>query len=213
MYRLVFNQETFDSLQRQYFTCPKVSIKNLPKENNILKWKSDLSKKYNQELSLKYISDRYKLSQKYIHITLEKLIENVEFHKLVNKLRKDGWQDWFIILAMMNFMLSYKANKKLATFNLSDEKEKRERINELFSYFLELDEKDCYVEFPIDAFKSEDFDFQLKSTCVTVLKAFNLENKAKFPNFEAIKEFLDVRFNMSTDRNDSGNPLAVIISS
>ena len=96
---------------------------------------------------------------------------------------------------------------------LSDEKEKRERINELFSYFLELDEKDCYVEFPIDAFKSEDFDFQLKGTCVTVLKAFNLENKAKFPNFEAIKEFLDVRFNMSTDRNDSGNPLAVIISS
>lgn len=33
-------------------------------------------------------------------------------------------------LAMMNFMLSYKANKKLATFNLSDEKEKgKESMN------------------------------------------------------------------------------------
>jgi hypothetical protein len=30
-----------------------------------------------------------------------------EFQDLIFKLRKDGWQDWFIILTIMNFILNY----------------------------------------------------------------------------------------------------------
>lgn len=210
MYRLVFNQEEFDSLQRQYFTHPEAYVENLPKENDILKWRSGLSTKYNRDISLEYISNRYKSSKKCIYITLEKLLGNVEFHKLVNKLRNDGWQDWFIILTMMNIMLNHKANRELESLNISGEEEKQKKFVELFFKFRDLDEKDCYVEFPIEAFKSKQFDFQLRDTCVTVLRAFNLENKAKFPNFESIKEFLDIRFNMAMDINDSENPLTVI---
>jgi hypothetical protein len=210
MYRLVFNKDEFDSLQRTNFNKPSISIGGLPKENDVVKWKSDLSLKYNHDLSIEYIANRYKSSQKCIYITLEKLLKNTEFHKLVNKLREDGWQDWFIVLTMMNFILNHKAQRELDSLNLSNEEEKKKKLEELFFKFRDLDEKDYYVEFPIDAFKSKWFDFQLQNTCVTVLRAFNLENKAKFPNFEAVKEFLDIRFNMSTDKDDSENPLIII---
>lgn len=210
MYRLVFNQEEFDSLQRQNFNQPEISIGGLPKENDVVKWKSDLSVKYNHDLSMEYITNRYKLSQKSIYITLDRLIGNEEFHKLVNKLRNNGWQDWFIILTMMNFMLNRKANRGLTTLNISDDEEGRRKYGELFLKYKDMDEKDCYIEFPVEAFKSSDFDFQFEVMCVEVLKSFGLDNKAKYPNFQAIKEFLDTRFNMSIDKNDSDNPLAVI---
>ena len=42
---------------------------------------------------------------------------------------------------------------------------------------------------------------------VYVLNSLGLENKSRFPNFEAIKEFLNIRFNMKNDNTDEGNPL------
>ena len=176
----------------------------------VLKWKDYLSLKYNQETSLKYIANRFKYSMKCIYITLSKLHGQKDFQALINKLRKDGWPDWFIILTMMNFMLNYKANTEAQKLKIEDDDEGLKKIQDLFFRFQEMDEKDCYIEFPVEAFKSPDFDFQLQSTCVTVLKACGFENKASFPNFKAIKEFLDIRFNMATDRNDDGNPLADI---
>ncbi|KAA6329529.1 hypothetical protein EZS27_021673 [termite gut metagenome] len=210
MYRLVFSKEEFDSLQRQNFSSPNVTIEGLPKENNVVKWKSDLSLKYNHDLSIEYISNRYKSSQKCIYLTLEKLSGNAEFHILINKLRKEGWEDWFIILAMLNFILSHKANRELETLDIKDDEEGKRKFEELFFKFRDLDENDYYVEFPIEVFRGKWFGFQIQSTCVIVLKSFGLENKAKFPNFKAIKEFLDVRFNMSKDKNDIDNPLAII---
>lgn len=210
MYRLVFNQDEFDSLQRQYFARPESSIKDLPKENNILKWKSDISEKYNHDLSIEYISNRYKSFQKHMCITLEKLISNREFHIIINKLRKEGWEDWFILSTMRSFMLNHKANTELNELSIKNKNEERKKFEELFLKYYNLDEKDCYMEFPVEAFNSSDFDFQFEIMCVEVLKSFGLENKAKYPNFQAIKEFLDVRFNMSTDKNDVENHLSVI---
>lgn len=211
MYRLVFSEVDFYSLQRQNFDKSSVLFKELPKENNVIKWKSGLSLKYDHDLSMKYISNRYKSSLKCIHITLEKFLNNSEFHLLVNRWRKEGWEDWFIILGMMNFILNYKANSELNELNIDDEAERMSKFKEFFFKYRNLDEKDCYFEFSIEAFRSEFYNFQLQNACVIVLESFGLENKAKFPNFKAIKEFLDIRFNMAKDKNDIENPLSSIL--
>lgn len=211
MYRMVFTEDEFKNLQREHFNPVKLSFLNFPTENNVLKWKSDLSLKYNQQKSLEFIANRFKFTKKCIHITINKLHDKQEFHELLNKLRKDGWQDWFIILTIMNFMLNYKANRELKSLSIENEEERMDKFQELFLKYQKTDEKDCYIEFPVDAFKSTEFEFQIHNTCVTVLNSFGLENKAPFPNFNAVKEFLDIRFNMKNDKNDLENPFADIV--
>lgn len=210
MYRMVFNEAGFNSLQRQNFNPVKTAYLDFPVENDVIKWKSDLSLKYNQKQSIKYIGNRFKYSKLCIHLTIEKLHDKKEFQELIVKLRKDGWQDWFIILTIMNFILNYKAERELRTMNIAVEDDRIKMFQDLFFKYQKMDEKDCYIEFPVEAFKSPEFDFQLQNTCVTILKASGFENKASFPNFTAVKEFLDLRFNMSIDKNDEENPLVDI---
>ena len=52
-----------------------------------------------------------------------------------------------------------------------------------------------------------EFQFQLDQTAFIVLGALNLENKAKFPNFPAIKDFLNYRFNYGIDDIPELSPL------
>jgi len=61
------------------------------------------------------------------------------------------------------------------------------------------DEKDTFVEIPLEYLIGEEFDFQLKHLPVHVLESFDLENKSRFPNPEPIKEFLNERFNFAID--------------
>lgn len=73
-----------------------------------------------------------------------------------------------------------------------------------------MDEKEFPVDFPLEAFKTHEFEIQLRNYPVNVLRAVELENKSRFPNFDAIKEFLDIRFNMKNDNDNTGNPLQYI---
>ena len=113
MYRMVFTKDGFESLQRQNFNPVETPYLAFPTDNDVLKWKSDLSLKYNQEQSLKYIANRFKYSKQCISMTLDKLQNQKEFQDFINKLRNEGWQDWFIILTIMNFILNYKADREL----------------------------------------------------------------------------------------------------
>jgi len=66
------------------------------------------------------------------------------------------------------------------------------------------------MEFPLRAFQSEEFQFELNHALVLILGSYGLKNKGNFPNFLAVKNFLDVRFNMQNDNSNEGNLLADI---
>ncbi|MBW7941047.1 MAG: hypothetical protein H3C64_01320 [Candidatus Kuenenia stuttgartiensis] len=207
MYRTVFMRPRFDSLQRQNFAEVDTSFLNLPVINSIIKWNEKLSSKYNQEEAIENIKHRFKNSNRCIYITIEKLKQDKDFPSLVNELRSEGFLDWQITLAIMNFMLNYKTQLEIDKQNFETEEQHHEAYNEQFHKLLRTDEKDCYVEFPLAAFHSEEFKFQLNHTLVIILESYGLENNANFPNFKALKEFLDVRFNMQNDNSDDGNLL------
>ncbi len=212
MYRQIFSKDEFNSLQRQHF-LPVPLILSLPIENNVLKWKSELSSKYNKEQALEHIHNRFKNSRKCIYLTIEKLKSISDFHNFINELRKEGFLDWQIILAIFNFILDYKSQRELreGKLNIESEAEYVELMQKTFHKYLQMDEKEFYVDFPLDAFKTEEFKMQLRNYPVQVLRAIGLENKSRFPNFEAIKEFLELRFNMKNDNNDTDNPLSDIL--
>jgi hypothetical protein len=208
IYRQIFPKDSFDNLQRQYF-LPVSLIWNLPTENNIMQWKSDLSAKYNHDSEIEHIQNRFKNSYKCIYLTLDKFKNDNEFHKFINDLRSRGFLDWQIILAIMNFMIDYKAKLKIKSSNrtFGSDEEYVEALQKALQECLKIDEKDFYVYFPLEAFKTPEFEMSLNHYPVYVLNSLGLENKSRFPNFEAIKDFLDIRFNMKNDNTDEGNPL------
>ena len=108
---------------------------------------------------------------------------------------------------MFNHILSYKTNRVVSgkTF-LSDEIAGQE-LHKAFQEIHKKDEKDNYVEFPLEYFKGKDFDFQLDQTGFLVLRTWGLENRACFPNFPAIRDFLNHRFNYGMDDIKELSPL------
>lgn len=211
MYRTVFMQPKFDSLQRQYFEPVGAFFLNLPSVNPIMEWNKDFSSKYNQQEAIKYIKSRFKNSYKCVYITIEKLKQDKKFPTLVNDLRNQGYQDWQIILTIMNFMLNYKTQLEIEKKTFETEEQNHQAYNEVFHKFQQMDEKDCYIKFPLEAFQSKEFKFQVNHTMVVILKSYGLENNARFPNFNSVKEFLDIRFNMKNDNSNDGNLLHDIV--
>lgn len=207
MYRYVFKQPNFDRLHRGSFNPPpKIDTIHLPKTNKVMEWKSGLSERYNQKDAIKHIDNRFKNLNKNSHITINELIAYPEFIELLNSFREEGWQDWHIFLAITNFILDYKSNLKLKEMGFENEEQMRLAKEEMFNQLRQQDEAEFLVKFPLDAFKTSDFRFQIKNTIIMILKSFGLDNPSRYPNFEAIKEFLDVRFNMAGDSSDLLNP-------
>ncbi|MDB5226453.1 MAG: hypothetical protein JWN78_646 [Bacteroidota bacterium] len=206
IYRTLISNEEFEKLHRQSFESLKTSAK-LPKENNIMNWNKSLSSKYDRETSIKNIESRFKNAIKCIHITLSRLKTDKQFQDLIIGLRKDGWLDWQIILGIMNFILNDKTQTKLTGIVFSSEDEHIKAINVEFEKFLHMDEKDCYREYPVEAFLSDEFKFSLYQTYVIILKSYGLENKSRFPNPLVIRDFLEHRFNMMKDDFTENNPL------
>ncbi|MBP7172971.1 MAG: hypothetical protein KBA33_02745 [Cloacibacterium sp.] len=62
-----------------------------------------------------------------------------------------------------------------------------------------MDEKDCYIKYPLEAFESKEFKDQFNIGSMAILSTYGLESKLLTPNFKAIKEFMDVRFNLLKD--------------
>ncbi len=207
MYRTVFMQPRFDSLQRQHFEPVYTFFLNLPIVNPVMKWNENFSSKYNKQEAIENIKNRFKNSYQCIYITIEKLKQNKDFPALINELRSKSFHDWQITLTIMNFMLNYKTQLEIGKQNFETEEQHHETYNELFHKLQHTDEKDCYIEFPLAAFHTKEFKFQLNNTLVGILKSFGLENNARFPNFNSVKEFLNTRFNMKNDNSNEGNLL------
>ncbi len=208
MYRQIVSIDNFNSLYRQHFNPVSLDF-NLPKDNIAMQWRNELSSKYNHQNALGFINGRFKNSYKCIYLTIEKLRQSKDFHVFINTLRNEGFFDWQIVLGIFNFIVNHKASMELknSKIGFTSEEEYFNALSVAIQKYINMDEKDCYVEFPLEAFKNQDFNIQLRNYPINVLRSFGLENKSRFPNIEAIKNFLEVRFNMKNDNSDLQNPL------
>jgi hypothetical protein len=202
MYRYVFKRPNFDVLQRQNFQVVSIPNIDLPKTNKVMEWENKLSSLYSQEVSLKQIDYRFESLNKNIYLTIRELVENPKFVALLRSLRNEGWQDWHVFLAINNFILKQKTQFKLREISNPTQ----EDFNRVYFEIKQMDEVDFKAEFPVIAFRSSDFQFTLKNIMILILKSFGLANPSKYPNFDAIREFLDVRFNMAEDGSGDKNP-------
>jgi hypothetical protein len=173
----------------------------------MLKWRNSLSNKYNKERAIEFISQRYIASKKVIYLTVERLKDDAVFKKVIKDRREEGWLDWQIIVAMRNYIADYKAKKKIEGKKFASQEEEVIALNKSFFEVVEQDENEFNVQFPAEAFLQRGFDMQFYQLPFQALKSWDLECRTKMPNFKAIHEFLNIRFNFNSDNLDDGNLL------
>ena len=89
----------------------------------------------------------------------------------------------------------------------SSEEDEEKIVKTTYNSIVKTDEKDNFVVFPLDYFIGKDFDFQLEQVAILTLGSWGLENKAQFPDFKAVNEFLKERFKFDQDDDRSNSPL------
>lgn len=207
MYRFLFKKEEFDFLNG--FGLAKIDkeeFASLPRQNDALVWRNDLSQKYDKKAAIEAIKRRYSNGKKCLRITLNKLQSNPEFHQFIWELRREGWLDWQILSAMVLFVVNYKTRLKLMEYS-GVEEEYLKKMRKVFFEVFHQEEREFYVEFPLKAFKTDEFKMHLENYPTNIFNTIGLENKSRILNSKVQREFLEERFNIKKDDTDEGNPL------
>lgn len=198
IYGEFFDDKLFQIDQRANYNLP-VPSGVFPKTNTFLEWPSFLSSKYSQERSINLIKGRYKNSVKLTSKTINRLNGEPQFIHVIKKYRAQGWLDWQILLSMVNFMIDYKTKLKMEGKSFATDKEFFEENQRIMFEYLDLSEEDFYVQFPPEAFDSEGFESQFLLLPSIIIKKWGLECRSEMPNFSALREFLNYKFNFSKD--------------
>lgn len=209
IHRDIYTEENFNSLSTGNFQSESFNV-DLPLVNEVMIAPDSLSDKYDYDSAIQAIKNRFDNSNKCMHITLEELKKNPAFHEFVRNLRNEGWKDWQIVSNMLNFML----NKKIDHFEQKSYNTEQEFINfrqEMHEKYINMNEEDCYLHFPLQAFQSEEFRSHFDIAYLSVLGLHGLVSNLETPNFKAIREFMDTRFNMANDDYQENNILRDIV--
>lgn len=199
MHRDIYLKEDFEFYNSTFFQKENLLF-DLPKENKFMKWQDTLSEKYDKTFNLEAIKNRNNNVKKSIYLTLGELKREPEFSILINKYRSEGWKDWQILINIHNFILNHKIRVfEKDLFSKVDDENFHEEFQKAYQKYLLIDEKDCYVKYPVEAFKSKQFIDNFNIGIMFILPTYGLESKLITPNFEALREFMNVRFNMMED--------------
>lgn len=208
VYFNLLSVQDFDRAIRSGFQPVPESSANV-QHPNFLPLFDGVSSRYNQEQSLEHIDRRYRNSYKNLSVSLNNWEAQPEFRETIHELRKDGWLDWQILMALMNYVLNAKANAYMESVEITDEGERRKAFEKEFFRLQKLPESECYMEIPASWLKTADFKFHIEKMPIDTLHSFGLENNMKFPNFSAVHSLLNKRFLFSVDDTQENNPLKI----
>jgi hypothetical protein len=156
---------------------------------------------------MELIQGRYENGLKVIHLSLETIKKDPRYDTFIADLRKDGWLDWQITLAMVNHVINFKVNEKMKTMTFASKAQEVAFIKSEMSKIMHTDEKENFVALPLDYFLHSSFTNQLKQVGLVVLHNWKLQSKSEFPDLQTIQQFLVDRFNFSVDDYISKSPL------
>ena len=199
MYLESINEQDFKSVERKTKPNIKNDISFHPVIHHQMKWHGGPGPGYSKESSKEALENRYKRSFPLIQYTIKHLSKDPSFKRTVTLLRKDGWLDWHILLAVALTAVNCRARNELGPNAPSVKYQTR---------FLELmnqPETDDAESIPIVEFSEKRLRFQLYSSMLSTLKSLGFEIHQQTPDFNAISIFLGKRYNYWTDDIDHPN--------
>lgn len=192
IYRKFIGRENFNE-----FRIKKYNIsfgKNFVlKTVNELEWKDKISPKYIKKNEEVHLKNRYARSVIPINITLNKWKNEIWFKDLIKDLKSEGWQDWHLLIAIMNIVVQFKAEMHLNKTISPD------ILDNTIQELINKNEADNYIEIPKNILTKESILRQLDVLFASfaISSGFEIHNRKLNP--KTLKEFLAKRFNILTD--------------
>jgi len=199
LYRELINKEDFKSVERKTKPNFKKDISFYPVIHHQMKWHGGPGPGYSKESSKEAIKNRYERSILPIKYTIKHLSKDPNFKNTVLLLRKEGWLDWHILLAVALAAVNYRARNELGPNAPSEKYQTR------FFELMNQPENEDSEPIPIVEFSKKRLHFQLHSSMLSTLKSLGFEIHQQTPDFNAISIFLGKRYNYWTDDIDHPN--------
>ena len=121
-------------------------------------------------------------------------MNNSDIMDTIMKLRDEGWLDWQILSAIADITLNYRLRQQ----GITD----KQLLTEKFFEQMLIEENEDDIVIPTSEFSEENFIMSLDFNLISTLRIWGLECHQDTPDFPAIKDFLDVRYNNRTDDID-----------
>ena len=177
-------------------TLPEPPASTLPfvaKEHAELAWRSKLGPTYDQRQAYEDIQQRYERSIVSVRLTIARLVTSPIFCQAVANLRKDGWKDWHILMAVMGIAMNERVNSiRHSEAGLVD-------IQHLANQLLKSPETPFSIPVPDAAFSESALREQIQLNMFHSIKILELENHQNTPDVQAIERFLVERYRYKAD--------------
>jgi hypothetical protein len=151
-----------------------------------------LHKNYDPDKSRQAIENRYSNSLGLLKHTLPRLVKDDDFRSTVAALRKEGWKDWHVLLAVGGVRLNFVVDKTLSKTADPDQHKK------IFHELLNRHELESDPAPPTEMFTVDKLRFSLELSQISTLKGMGFECWQRTPVTAAVDAFLR-RFNYWTD--------------
>lgn len=146
---------------------------------------------YSKTVSERTIRRRYERCSLQLKHTLPRLKRDTSFLGTAAQLRKEGWRDWHILLAIAQIRINYIVNTTLGPPSLAS-------VQEMSKSLFEREEQQTDPVVPLERFNEAELRRALTFSQAATLKAWGFEFRQRTPNFSGLNRFLE-RFNYWTD--------------
>ena len=170
------------------------------KTHKELKGLDGLHKDYSEMKSKGAIKNRYQNAQRGLKYTLPRILKDQGVKLSIAELRKEGWKDWHILMAMFNIRANFAVQARIGN-------NEPERMTEEMKRLMNREEQESDPQPPPSLFTAKAMAMALKVYVPAALKTLGFYCWQQTPVHEAIREFLG-RFNFWTDDIPHADPFA-----
>ncbi len=146
---------------------------------------------YDEKLELEAIAGRYKNIAKAVPYTLERLRQSSTFLSVVEQLRKEGWKDWHILLAVFNGVMNWRLEHADASRNVH---RVQDNGRALFRKLSQEGESPLDPPIPVAYFTLEEMQMWLEFGMISFLKQKGAVFRQRGYNFEKMRRIVEKRY-------------------
>jgi len=186
VYKAFIPEDFFEQSDRKSKKRPMSPQPVRPFEAGDLGWRGGPGPGYSQSKAEKMLKARYSGAVAPIRKTLQRLLSDVAFRGVLERLRVEGWLDWHILNAISIIAVNYRVLHTHAT------QKSEEAVDRLYNELIKSEEPEGVV--PISEFSEDAMRRAISGSMIHTLRLLDLECRQMTPDLKAIDHFLRFRY-------------------
>jgi hypothetical protein len=154
---------------------------------------------YSKDTANTMIARRYEKCLSGLSLILPRLRASEDFMRTVGRLRKKGWLDWHVLVAVLNTVVNHRMEARQPEW--ASDPGKEARPEEVMAPDPEID-----GAFPVSMLSEKHITKMLDLSKAATLRGLGLELRQAVPDFPAIDDFLANRYHYWDDDVEHDDP-------